>query len=226
MAEVSVSSLSPSSSSVLSTSSSSFSPSHTKPSRNHNKNSLSLYKPDDEIDEMYNSLRRLSQSTAMSTNRLRRVSPSPIPYRDIQKSLTFTLNEIYFTDGSAATTNEIDSENGISVVGTKKDLYTKLTKSIGTSLKNCETSDMISIDIDPESTRLPLMCKLMIIVEGAAVERGTRVLVRDAAIQVDDEDDDFTKNRLLRVNDKSIPIIRVDVGENDTEANMDMNRNR
>ena len=40
--------------------------------------------------------------------------------------------------------------------------------------------------IDPESTRLPLMCKLMIIVEGACVERGQRVLVRDAAVQIGD----------------------------------------
>ena len=41
------------------------------------------------------------------------------------------------------------------------------------------------------------MCKLMIIVEGAAVERGTRVLVRDAAVQVEEEDDNQSINTII-----------------------------
>ena len=134
MAEISLSSMSPSGSSLLSSSSSSFSPFTKNSHLSTNKNSLNLYKQDDEIDEMYNSLRRLSQSTAMSTVRLRKVSPSPIPYKDVKKNLTFTLNEIYFTDGNG------QNQNSIEIIGKKKDLYKKLTKSIGTSLKNCDIS--------------------------------------------------------------------------------------
>jgi hypothetical protein len=84
---------------------------------------------------------------------------------------------------------------------------------------------MISIDIDPESTRLPLMCKLMIIVEGAAYERGTRVLVRDASIQASMQADDntmkenknlYSKEKENKLRAKSIPVIMVSQEEDDS----------
>ena len=181
---------------------------------------LDIFKQDEEIDEMYNSLKRLSNSTAMSTMSLRKVTPSPLPFRDIKKDLTFTLNEIYFTDGKSLPQTEMseqssnDNDSSIQKTGVKKNLYTKQTKSIGTSMKNFDTSDMISIDIDPESTRLPLMCKLMIIVEGAALERGTRVLVRDAGIQVGDDVVGSGENH----KDMTVPLIKVN-HESDHERN-------
>lgn len=102
------------------------------------------------------------------------------------------------------------SENPLSKINVY--FFARLTKSIGTSMKNFDTSDMISIDIDPESTRLPLMCKLMIIVEGAALERGQRVLVCDAGIQVGDDEQLLSK-------EASIPVIKVNADrEADAEA--------
>ena len=119
MTEVSLLSLSPSSSSA---SSFAISP-NTKPTQG--KNWLNLTSQDDEIDEMYNSLRRLSNSTAMSTTRLRKITPSPIPFRDIKKNLTFTLNEIYFTDGQSQQAALGQEETSIKKMGVKKNLYNK-----------------------------------------------------------------------------------------------------
>ena len=142
---------------------------------------LSMFKPaslnmDDE-DIMYNSLRRLSTTTVKTP--IKKPSTSYIPFKTEDKKLDFTLNDIYHTDGKSE----------IQKVDNRKILSKKTIKSIGTCLEYFVLSDMISIDIDPDSTRLPLMCKLMIIVEGAAKERGTRNLVRDAGVQTNDEVD-------------------------------------
>lgn len=146
---------------------------------------------DNVVDEMYNSLRQLSSASAINKYvRMRKVSQSSIPFTNVQKDLTVTMNEIYYTNGKPAADDKAACEVQ-QVIGERRDLYKKKVKSIGTSLKNCVQSDVISIDIDPDSTRLPLMCKLMIIVEGAAYERGVRVLVRDAGVQVDNLSQDL-----------------------------------
>ena len=96
-------------------------------------NILSYLDDPNQTDEMYNSLRRLSQSTNMSTTRLRKISPSPIPYTDVSKELTCTLNESYFTNGKPI--SDEDSRCEIQeTVGNKKELYKRRIKSIGTSL--------------------------------------------------------------------------------------------
>jgi hypothetical protein len=101
--------------------------------------------PDEEKDVMLDSLLNLSKATAMSANtRLRKISLSPIPYRDVKKNLTFTLNETYFTNGKPSKQNENISEVQ-EIIGSKKNLFDKTVNSIGTSLKNFVVSDMISI---------------------------------------------------------------------------------
>jgi hypothetical protein len=159
----------------------------------------------DNIDAMYNSLRQLSSASAITKQvRLRKLSQSSIPFTNVQKELTFTLNPVYFTNGKASP-SQLDVCEVQEIIGARRDLHSNKIKSIGTSLKNCVQSDMISIDIDPESTRLPLMCKLMIIVEGAAYERGTRVLVCDASTQCDTlgVDEDRTKADNQNMSDES-----------------------
>ena len=107
----------------------------------------SKYQDDDERDIMLDSLLNLSKATAMSANcRLRKVSLSPIPYRDIRKNLMATLNETYFTNGKASEQNENTSEIQ-EIVGKKRELYEKSVNSIGTYLKNFVVSDMISIGL-------------------------------------------------------------------------------
>ncbi len=141
---------------------------------------------------------------------------SPAQYKEGDKELTFTLNEVYSTDGKSAILDSCGK------LASKQHLFRKKIKSIGTTLRNCDISDVISIDIDPESTRLPMMCKLMIIVEGAAYERGTRVLVRDASIQVgevcvnknfDDETETISSER-------QIPIVQVHSVSTNSTSNL------
>ncbi len=101
--------------------------------------------PEDEKDVMLDSLLNLSKATAMSANsRIRKISVSPIPYRDVKKNLSFTLNETYFTNGKPSKANENISEIQ-EIIGNKKILFEKTVNSIGTSLKNFVVSDMISI---------------------------------------------------------------------------------
>jgi hypothetical protein len=165
---------------------------HSEPAR-HGEYRADGYDADaDENDDLYNSLVRLSNSTAMSTLRLKKVSLSPIPYKENGlKELMFTINECYYTDGKTRVDNNtmpivLTHNNTSDMVSRKQHLFRKKIKTIGTCLKNCVISDMISIDIEAESTKLPIFCKLMIIVEGAAYERGVPVLVRDASCQAGD----------------------------------------
>lgn len=102
------------------------------------------------------------------------------------KKLNIVINETYYANGKPSLYN--DSITDIQeIIGEKKFIMTKDVPTLGSDLKKCSLSDTVSIDIDPESTLLPLMCKLMIIVQGAILERGTRVLVRDAQTQTIEE---------------------------------------
>lgn len=161
-------------------------------------NSLGKLEPkkkdeNEEEDEMFKSLRRISTAydAFNPNNRQVRFSVSSgnrklstVPFQPfITKQLTFIINEIYFTDGKASLelvqrTNKLQTKFFV-----RKKLFNKSVRCVGTSLRNCVQSDVISIDIDEKSTLLPLMCKFMIIVEGAVVERGEPVLVRDFAMQ-------------------------------------------
>lgn len=78
-----------------------------------------------DTDELYNSLKRLSNSTAMSTIRLRRFSPTPIPFKDgPPKQLTFTVNQVYYTNGKSRPDDDSKSEID-EIIGEKRDLYKK-----------------------------------------------------------------------------------------------------
>ena len=96
-----------------------------------------------DTDELYNSLKKLSNSTAMSTIRLRRFTPKPIPFKDASpKQMTFALSEVYFTNGKPKEDNEWKSEIE-EIIGEKNNLYKKsirvLTQSkFPSSLKKTE----------------------------------------------------------------------------------------
>jgi hypothetical protein len=149
---------------------------------------------EDDDDVMFQSLRRLSTAyDALNTNQNKQVrfsiannrKMSTIPFQpNISKNLTFIINEIYFTNGKTSLELVQRTNNLQTKFFVRKKLFTKRVRCVGTSLKNCVQSDVISIDIEEASTLLPMMCKLMIIVEGAGIERGKAVLVRDFAIQV------------------------------------------
>jgi hypothetical protein len=56
---------------------------------------------------------------------------------------------------------------------------------IGTDKKNFDIAEIITFDILGASTRLPLMCKMIIYQQGATHEREPPILVRDVCIQWD-----------------------------------------
>ncbi len=124
-----------------------------------NLNSMSLANKQSSVEEetddvMYNSLCSLSDQKKKLKKQRKQVAMEPILCKNIDKELSFVLNECFSTDGQAPIIVLCDEK-----LNTKRKLYNKTIKSIGTSLKNCDFSDMISIDIEAESTKLPLMCK-------------------------------------------------------------------
>ena len=117
--------------------------------------SLTEIRMDEDEDVMYNSLCSLANPKPASRKRMQKQSSaSPLLCRNESKCLTFVLNECLSTNGAGPIVVLCDDKSN-----SKRRLYNKTIKSIGTSLKNCDQSDMISIDIEGESTRLPLMCK-------------------------------------------------------------------
>lgn len=91
-------------------------------------NVVDILTPD--TDVLYNVLKRMSNSTAMSTVRLRKFVPKRIPFKDgPPKPLTFTLSQVYFTNGKPKPDNELKSEVE-EVLGERRDVYEKAIRVI------------------------------------------------------------------------------------------------
>ncbi|CAF4949494.1 unnamed protein product [Rotaria sp. Silwood1] len=115
--------------------------------------------------------------------RRRQTGVSLIPFRPYVKCLTSVRQPFSFANGY----------DRWMVIGRDEIFFTQPNaRCIGSLIEDCDISDVIRWDIEGESTRLPMMCKLWMIVDGAVVERGRPHLVQDAAIQV------FTSGRNLR----------------------------
>lgn len=127
--------------------------------------------------------------------RRRQSGVSLIPYRPYVKSLTSVRQPFSYANGVDKWT----------ISGTDQTFFTQPNaRCIGSLLSDCHISDTIRWDIEGESTRLPMVCKLWMIgrcaesvlgcgddrrgvfclVDGAVVERGKPHVVRDAAVQV------------------------------------------
>ncbi|CAF0755551.1 unnamed protein product [Didymodactylos carnosus] len=107
--------------------------------------------------------------------RRRQSGATYIPFRPYVKCLNSIRQQHSFTDGKASWLTQ----------GKDEIFFTQQNaRCIGTLLDDCGISDSIRLDIEAESTKLPMMCKLWIIVDGAVVERGKAHMVQDAAIQV------------------------------------------
>lgn len=101
-------------------------------------------------------------------------------YKNYTKQLTAQRNDINYTDGK---TNWLLQNNDAL-------MYSKHINCIGTSINDCDFSESIFLDLQPLSTRIKLMCKLVIIIQGACVERfGPPKLVQDRCLQFDGEND-------------------------------------
>jgi hypothetical protein len=133
---------------------------------------------------------RTSDSTDLYTlwkrdeQRLQRQSSSPalinaIPFKsDTSKFLVPTVGQVFYTDGYSSIKQDDHYE---------RTLFDEEMEvpCIGTDRKNFDLSEMITFDILGTSTRLPLMCKMIIYQQGATHEREPPILVRDVCIQWD-----------------------------------------
>ena len=105
-----------------------------------------------------------------------------IPFRsDTSKFLVPSFGQVFYTDGYSTM---------------KEDRYYERTlfdeemevPTIGTERKNFDVAETITFDIHGTSTRLPLMCKMIIYQQGATHEREPPILVRDVCVQSDGVD--------------------------------------
>ena len=107
--------------------------------------------------------------------------------KNVTKSLTARLLDSHFTNGKSEWTL---IENGM-------DLYRSKVKCIGTDMKDCGNGEAVSLDLQPLSTRIKLMCKLIIIIQGACIERsGPPKLVQDRCLQFDGDVDNTQSSQL------------------------------
>ena len=96
--------------------------------------------------------------------------------KNVTKSLTARLLDSHFTNG----------KNEWSLIENGMDLYRSKIKCIGTDTKDFGNGDAVFLDLQPLSTRIKLMCKLIIIIQGACLERsGPPKLVQDRCLQFD-----------------------------------------
>jgi hypothetical protein len=115
---------------------------------------------------------------------LQRQTPPPpllnaIPFRsDTSKFLVPSFGQVFYTDGYSPMKQDDRYE---------RTLFEEEMEvpSIGTDRKNFDTAEMITFDINGTSTRLPLMCKMIIYKQGATHEREPPILVRDVCVQWD-----------------------------------------
>jgi len=175
------------------------------------KNITSSSDESDNDDQLFKALRRMSTSLAPSARRFSCARTSIIPFQPhLKKQLAALLNTVLFTDGSSELKDENFEDNE-----DKKILFLRNVRCIGTRLANCVLSDVISIDINSDSTLLPMMCKLMLISEGAAVERGIAVMVRDAGVQVSPSE---IKTSLNKLSTENVNSSREDLIEESDES--------
>lgn len=142
-----------------------------------------------ENDFMYQSLIEMRKKNPRYQRKIVKVARKFDTNRKITMKLSSVLNNFYYTSG-----NTSEEDNNIHIIeDTRKKLSEKLVTKDDFDVKNLTQSNVISIDIEPASTFLPLMCKLIIICDGAVVERGQCLLVRDVNTQLS-EDEFFKAN--------------------------------
>jgi len=120
--------------------------------------------------------------------------------KNTAKSLTARLLDSHFTNGKSEWSLV---ENGM-------DLYRSKIKCIGTEMKDCGNGEAVSFDLQPLSTRIKLMCKLIIIIQGACIERsGPPKLVQDRCLQFDGNNNSEEAERAGPSNQQQSELMRI-----------------
>jgi hypothetical protein len=164
-----------------------------------------------------------TRQNARPRRRLTLTGTQKVRFKEFRKQLTAQLNDVNFTDG----TSRWLLHNNYTPI------YSKSVQCIGSNMDKFIISEIISLDLQPLSTYIQLMCKLVIIIQGACIERyGPPKLVQDRCIQFD-VDHDVTRTieantnnvvaKLKRVKSNSCENLLLTVDDDDATKNGQMN---
>lgn len=128
-------------------------------------------------------------------------------FKDYSKLLTATLLPTHY----------VPAGGGWALADNGFDLYRAKVKCIGTNLADCDFGEPVFLDFQPLSTRVNLMCKLMIIIQGACLERaGPPKLVQDRCIQFDGDQEKEAARQEARFRNNRIKSISCETLLSDT----------
>jgi len=97
-------------------------------------------------------------------------------FKPSKKQLQSITNSVIYTNGSDKLTEDVSSS--------KMTPHYYSVPWLGVDKKNLEYSETVMIDIDSDSTTLPVFCKILIVHQGAVHVRSPALLLRDVSIQV------------------------------------------
>jgi len=107
-------------------------------------------------------------------------------FKPSKKQLQSITNSVIYTNGSDKLTEDVSSS--------KMTPHYYSVPWLGVDKKNLEYSETVMIDIDSDSTTLPVFCKILIVHQGAVHVRSPALLLRDVSIQVGNDDILFNNN--------------------------------
>lgn len=117
--------------------------------------------------------KRVKLSTVLEHEEHRRVR---LPYQLFKKYLNKVIHEVHFTNGFAKFDRDLTHSHSV------PRLYE--VPCIGVDKNNLDCGENIILDIDSESTKLPIFCKMMIVNQGKVHERSAPILLRDVCLQI------------------------------------------
>lgn len=128
-------------------------------------------------------------------------------FKDYSKLLTATLLPTHY----------VPAGGGWALADNGFDLHRSKVKCIGTNLADCDFGEPVSLDFQPLSTRVNLMCKLLIIIQGACLERaGPPKLVQDRCVQFDGDQESDAERQQARFRSNRVKSISCETLLSDT----------
>jgi hypothetical protein len=138
-------------------------------------------------------------------------------FKDYSKLLTATLLPTHYVDAARS-----GQDRGWALADNGFDLYRAKVRCIGTKLADCDFGEPVFLDFEPLSTRVQLMCKLMIIIQGACLERaGPPKHVQDRCIQFDGDEESDEQRQRDRFRNNRIRSISCETLLSDTGKSLD-----
>lgn len=176
---------------------------------NKNNDDTQIYENDFDLYILLKDM--LNSKLAEETSKEDVKKKSKNQFKDYTKSLTATVLPTHYVNG----------DNSWALHDNGFEMYRSETKCIGTDLADCGFGEPVFLDLQPLSTRIELMCKLIIIIQGACLERaGPPKLVQDRCIQFDgpnksEENKNDSQSKINKIKSISCETLISDTGFND-----------